>query len=264
MRSTFSNLLERRHLLWTLIGSNLKRQNKSSALGYLWWLFDPILMAGVYYIILVVLFQRGGQNRPVVLFLLCGLLPWKAFSQSVSQAIGTLRGSAGIIRAISFPKAVLPLSLVLSNAVYFIFALVVIVVLGIFYGSQYGTWPNVHYVFIPVVLLCQVLFTTGLALIMSVLGVLFLDTSNIMSHVMRMWYFLSPGLYSIHDVPESYRNIFRLNPMCEIMTSFRDILMYGRMPTAFDLGYAFMAGAGTLVVGYIFFKNFEGRLVQKL
>lgn len=264
MSSTLENLLSRRHLLSVLIASNLKRQNKNSALGYLWWILDPILMTGVYYIVLVVLFRRGGDNQPVILFLLCGLLPWKSFSQSLSQSIGSVRGASGVIKAISFPKAVLPLSLVFSNTIYFIVALLVAVAISLLYGNEYGTWPNVYYLLLPVVILIQVLFTVGCCLILAGLGVFFVDTGNIMSHILRMWYFLSPGLYDVSQVPESMLPLFRLNPFCELMTMYRDIIMWGRMPSAFDMGYAFLAGLVACTLGYFFFKHYEGRFVQRL
>jgi ABC-type polysaccharide/polyol phosphate export permease len=264
MRSSLENLWSRRHLLSVLIRSNLKRQNKNSALGYLWWLLDPILMTGVYYIVVVVLFQRGGSNQPYILFLMCGLLVWKAFSTSVGQSVESIRAQTSIIKAISFPKAVLPLSLVFSNTVHFLFALLVAVGLGVWYGHEYGTWLNIYYFMLPVVVGLQVMFTMGVVLIISTLGLFFRDTTNIIGHLLRMWYFLSPGLYSIDRVPESLQPVFRLNPFCELMTSYRDIIMWGRMPSWFDLGYAFGIGLVSLLTGYLVFRRYEGRFVQRL
>jgi ABC-type polysaccharide/polyol phosphate export permease len=251
-------------LLRVLVVSNLKRQNKNSVLGYLWWWLDPILMTAVYYVVVVILFRRGGGNQPFVLFLICGLLCWKAFADSVSQSINSLRAAGSIIKAISFPKVVLPLSLVLSNTIYFAFALMVAIGIGLLYGSEYGTWPNPYYLLLPVVMFSQMLLTAGFCLIMSTMGLFYVDTGNIMNHILRMWYFLSPGLYSVTQVPESVRPWFQLNPICELMTSYRDIIMWGRMPSAFDLGYAFMAGLVTCLIGFAMFRRFEGRFVQRL
>ena len=101
MRSTVANLWRRRHLLGVLVASNLKRQNKNSVLGYLWWLLDPILLTCVFYIVVAVLFKRHGSNQPYILFLIIGLLSWKAFSDSVSQAVNSIRGQASIIKSIA-------------------------------------------------------------------------------------------------------------------------------------------------------------------
>lgn len=264
MRSTVKNLWRRRHLLWVLTVSNLKRQNKNSVLGYLWWLLDPVLLTCVFYVVVAVLFKRGAGNQPYILFLIIGLLSWKAFSDSVGQAVSSIRGKATIIKSISFPKVVLPVSLVLSNAFHFLVALLVIVGLSLWYGSEYGTWPNIYYLMLPVVIGFQMLFTIGVALIVSTLGLFYQDTANIVRHLLRMWYFMSPGLYSIDLVPEQYRAWFRLNPFCELMTSYRDIFMRGRMPDFYDLAYAFGIGLFTCMFGYLVFKRYEGRFVQKL
>lgn len=264
MKSSVANLFQRRHLLWVVTTSNLKRQNKNTVLGYLWWLLDPILMTAVYYVLVAVLFRRGGDNQPFVLFVLCGMLCWKAFADSTMQAINMLNSQAAIIRSISFPKAILPLSVVLSNTYFMIIGLSVAVVLACVFGPEYGTWPSWRYVFLPVVIACQMLFTFGMALAMAASGVLFKDTSNIMGHVVRMWYFMSPGLYSIDNIPDRYHWLFRLNPFTELMTAYRDILMFGRVPSLFDLGYAFFAGLAACLVGFLIFRGLEGRLVQNL
>jgi ABC-type polysaccharide/polyol phosphate export permease len=264
MQSTISNLWQRRHLLRVLVISNLKRQHKNSVLGYLWWFLDPILLTAVFYIIVAVLFKRHGGNQPYIMFLICGLLAWKAFADSVSQTVLSIRSQAQIIKSISFPKAVLPLSLVLSNTIQFLVALVVVAGMGLWYGEKYGTWPNLYYLMLPVVILLQVFFTAGVAFLVSTLGLFFQDTNNIVGHLLRMWYFLSPGLYSLDMVPERYRGIFELNPFSGLMTSYRNILMWRRMPDWSDLGYIFLVGMACCVVGYQVFKRYEGRFVQKL
>lgn len=264
MKSTPSNLWARRHLLGVLVVSNLKRQNKNSALGYLWWLLDPILMTMVYYVLVAVLFKRGGDNQPFVLFIVCGLLPWKAFTSSVKQSISSIRSAKNIIKSISFPKSVLPLSLTLSNTVYFLVGILVASALASLYGPMYGTWPNVYYLMLPVIILIQLLFTVGLCLFFSTMGLFYQDTGNIMNHVLRMWYFLSPGLYSIERVPVAMRPWFRLNPFCELMTMYRDVIMWGRMPRAFDLSYALLVGVISFLIGYAVFRRSEGRFVHKL
>lgn len=264
MRSTAAKLWQRRHLLWVLTTANLKRQNKNTVLGYLWWLLDPIMMTGVYYLLVAVVFERGGDNQPYLLFLLCGLLAWKAFAGSINQSITILTSQASIIRSIGFPKAVLPLSLVLSNSVFFAFGLLVATVVALVYAPEYGTWPGWSYLLLPLVIGLQLMFTAGLALVMAVLGVLFRDTGNIMRHLLRMWYFMSPGLYSLDRVPERLQPLFRLNPFAELMTAYRDIIMHGRVPAAYDLVYAGAVGLAMLLVGYWTFIRLEGRLVQNL
>ena len=152
----------------------------------------------------------------------------------------------------------------LSNTVFFAIGLLVAVALGLWYGPAHGTWPNVYYLMLPVVIGLQVLFTVGLALVLAAVGVVFRDTGNIAGHVLRMWYFLSPGLYSLDRVPADLQPWFRTNPFCALMTAYRDILMHGRMPALYDLAYALAAGLASLGLGYLLFRRLEGRLVQNL
>lgn len=264
MQSSLKNMWRRRHLLRMLVISNIKRQNKNSVLGYLWWLLDPILMTGVYYFLVAVLFKRGDSHAPYLLFLLIGVLCWKAFADSVGQSTLMLRNQAMIIKAISFPKAILPLSIVMSNTFFFMTSLLVAVGLALVYGPHWGTWPSLYYVFLPLIIGMQVLFTVGLALLVAALGVFFADIANITGHLLRMWFFLSPALYSLSRVPKKFLPFYQLNPFSSLMTSYRDILIFGRLPALGDMAYALGAGIMSCALGLWIFKRLEGRLVQKL
>jgi ABC-type polysaccharide/polyol phosphate export permease len=144
------------------------------------------------------------------------------------------------------------------------FSLLVAVGLALIYAPNHNTWPNIYYLMLPAVILLQIFFTTGICLFMATLGLYFPDTSNIMGHLLRMWYFLSPGLYSISLVPERFVPIYRLNPFCGLMTSYRDIIMKGRMPATSDLLYVLTIGMVCFVAGFTVFKRYEGRFAQKL
>ncbi len=264
VRSSPENLWRRRHLLRELVLANLKRQNKNTVLGYLWWLLDPLLLTAVYYLVVAVLFQRQFQGAPYLLFLVCGLFAWKPFCDSLGQSVLLLKSQAALIRSIGFPKAVLPLSLVISNAVYFLVALVVPLGLGLAYGPTWHCWPTATWLLLPVVIAVQLVFTAGLALAVSVLGVLFQDTANILNHLLRVWLYLSPILYDLQQVPEKMRAAFRLNPFSSLLAMYRDLMIFGRLPAwhdlALSLGAALLFGAA----GYLFFLRHEGRLVHRL
>jgi len=159
---------------------------------------------------------------------------------------------------------VLPISIVLSNTVFFFFALAVACGLALCFGPKYGTWPNLYYLMLPVVVAIQLLFTVGVAFIVSILGLLFRDTGNIIGHLLRMWYFLSPGLYNVDIVPPDYLFTYRLNPFCGLMMSYRDIIMWGRMPAWENLGWALSTGMTSCLIGYLVFRSLEGKLVQRL
>jgi len=263
MPSTLSELWSRRHLLWVLTTSNIKRTNKHSTLGWLWWLLDPILLGTVYYVLASMLFERRA-NQPFALYLIIGLVSFKAFNEAVTQSAAVIRGRTAIVRAVSFPKMVLPLSLVLSSTFFFLFSLVVVALLASWYGPRYGTWPSLYYALLPAVIACQVLFSVGIALMAATAGVYFEDARNIVGHLMRVWYYLSPGLYSLDQIPERYHTWLRLNPFTRLMTMYRAIMMEGRPPDPSDYAMALAMGVGACAVGYWVFRRHEGGFVSEL
>jgi len=264
MRSTPRNLWRRRHLLRILVVSNLKRQNKNTALGYLWWLLDPLLMTAIYYMLVAVLFRRQAEGMPYLLFLVVGLFAWKALADSLSQSVLMLRNQAPLLRSIGFPKAVLPISLVLSNAFYFLVALAVPFLLSFLYAPEWGCWPRWTWLLVPVALMLQIIFVAGLALVVSVLGVYFQDTANITGHLLHMWMFFSPVLYTMDQVPEHLRPYFQLNPMAFLLPIYRDLMIAGRLPNWGQMLAFSLAALAVGISGYLIFLRHEGRLVQRL
>ena len=218
----------------------------------------------VYYMVVEIVFKRGGANQPYVLFLLCGLIPFKFVSQSISQSVTILPNTASVIKSISFPKAVLPLSTVFTNLVYFVFGMIIIIIAAVFYGSSHSTWPNLNYVHLISIIVVMIMLVIGLSLIVSVVAVFFNDLRNILSHVIKAWYFASQGLYSFDRLPDSILPYARLNPLAGIMNGFREVIMWNHHPYNVDFMYASIVGFVLLSIGYYFFRRMETRLVKHI
>jgi ABC-type polysaccharide/polyol phosphate export permease len=247
-------LLKHWPLLKYLVISNLKLAHRNLALGYLWWILNPLLWMLVYWLLVVGIFNRGEPNYP--LFLLSAILPWRAFVTSVGQSMTCISGQERLIKQVSFPKAVLPLSVVLSNGVSLSFGLVILILAAILYGL-----PLTGYLLLlPIIALIQLSFTAGLAFMLSVFAVYFADIRNLMQFVLRIWLYLSPSLYSIERVPLRFRDVFMLNPFAPIFTSYRDVIMYGQPPEWRWLAVATVISLATLIIGFAFFIRHEQRL----
>ena len=250
------DLLKRSELLKHLVISNLKVAHQDHVLGYLWWLLDPLLWMFVYWLLVVGIFDRGEPNYP--LFLLCAILPWRAFMTSISQSLNCVTGQERLIKVIAFPKAVLPISVVLSNAVNLAFGLAVLILTALLYGL-----PLTGYLLLlPIVALIQLLFTTGLALMLSMVAVYFADIRNVMQFALRIWLYLSPSLYALERVPVRFRTLYMLNPFAPIFESYRDIVMRGRAPQWEWLALAVVISSGVLLIGFWFFASQEKRIAK--
>jgi ABC-type polysaccharide/polyol phosphate export permease len=146
-------------------------------------------------------------------------LPWNFFNDSVFQATGSIVGNAHLIKKVYFPREVLPISIALSNLVNFLIALPVFFILAFIFGAPLTWWA----LLLPFTIAIQVAFTLGLAFFLATFNVFYRDTQHILGALMLAWFFLTPVVYQIQDVPQQITVLTitfdaqlwlrRLNPM---------------------------------------------------
>jgi ABC-type polysaccharide/polyol phosphate export permease len=223
--ANFRELVRRRELVRFLVVSNLKRSQKNTFLGYLWWLMDPLMLMLVYWLMMVIL-GRGRAMPGYPLFLFCSLLPWKSFSGALQDSVAAICKNESLIKQVPFPKAVIPISLVLSN----FFECVVGVVPLVLVGLAFHIVPTWRYLYLPVPLLVMLTLMLGLTLCVSFFGVWFRDLENILRFVTRLWWYLSPGLYTILLVEKLTKPwqvwVFKLNPFATIFPAIQSAVYF--------------------------------------
>jgi lipopolysaccharide transport system permease protein len=255
-----------RDLLYHLVVRDVKVRYKNSILGVLWSLLNPLLMMLVFTFVFKVL--RGGSRLPAYpAFILSGVLAWNLFSTSVAGATGSIVGNANLIKKVYFPREVLPIAVVLSNLVNYLLALPVYFVLA----AVLGRTPTLWALFLPLVILVQLVFTLGVSFVLATVNVFYRDTQIVMDVVLLAWFFMTPVFYSISEVaPNGARvgDLFLssfdvqrwmriLNPMASIIASYRDVLYWGAQPGLdFFLRTAVTASV-VLIVGYLIFLRFR-------
>ena len=234
MLQRFVLLYQYRELVRNLVISDLKGRYKNSALGFVWSLLNPLGMMIVFSIVFGVLL-KGGNNTidKYPLFLLCGLLPWNFFADSVLSGINSVVVNANLVKKVYFPREVLPIAGVLSHLINFLLAFVVLFVALLLFRGQFSSWLWV----LPFVILIQTLFSMGIALVLSALNVYYRDTLMIMNVLMLAWFFLTPVVYSASIIPDTVniwgfsinaqRWQYVLNPMASLINVYRDLLYWG-------------------------------------
>ncbi|HZQ97590.1 MAG TPA: ABC transporter permease [Chloroflexota bacterium] len=237
-----------RELVRNFVVRDLKARYKNSVLGFLWSLANPLLMMIVFTVVAVAVWHRDYRDFPV--FFLSGLLAWNWCAGSVVGGTYSITGNAHLIKKVAFPRELLPLSLVLSNGVNFTLAVVPFLLLA----AAFGFWPHPLLLLLPVVMLVQVLFLTGVALFLGCLNVYFRDTEQIVDTMMLAWFVLTPIFYSVEDLTQQYaRWIYYLNPMASIISTYRLIFYYHSPPDAFFMLRMTVQALLVFVVGYLFF-----------
>jgi ABC-type polysaccharide/polyol phosphate export permease len=265
IRLGFGELLQRRRLIRYLVQAELKKKGSDTLLGNVWWVIDPLLQMVVYLILVTVIFQRDTPAYP--LFLFGAILPWKWFNTSITSGIGSVVGMERLIKQINFPKLVLPVASVMSGIVNFFFGLIPLgVLIFAFYHDRATPWL----LLIPIVAFVQLLFTLPVAIVLAAVNVFYRDVSNLSGHLIRLAFYVSPGLYSIdltYKAAEKYPILAPVilgNPWNVLFTSYRDIIYDGRAPDWVGLGLVSLASIGLFAVAIVIFKRLEPSFAKVL
>src|SRR4030066_602448 len=135
MISHFKKLYAYRELLFTLIKKELKVKYRGSVLGFFWSLLNPILIMLVYSFVFSIVIKQGIPEFAI--FLICALLPFNFFSNSVNYGAGSIINNANLVKKIYFPKEIIPLSIVFANLVNFFLELIVLFIILAIFGYKF-------------------------------------------------------------------------------------------------------------------------------
>jgi lipopolysaccharide transport system permease protein len=269
LSARLATLYRYRGLIYNLVLRELKARYKNSVLGFVWSLLNPLAMMIVFTIVFGVLWPNGSIEK-YPLFLLCGLLPWNFFSNSVMGSINSIVDNGNLVKKVYFPRETLPIATVLANLVNFLLAFIVLFGVLIVFRANFSPWLWL----LPVVILIQTCFTLGIAFFLSTVNVFYRDTMMIMDVVMLAWFFLTPIFYTVELVPATLeigtlvidlrRWLYILNPMASIINMYRDLLYWGyRTDLDFFLRTAVTALA-VLAAGYWFFNRYSNRFGEEV
>jgi len=218
-------LLRHRSLIQSLVARELKARYRGSVLGFFWSFINPLLLLLVYWFVFSVVLPgiRPIDIEPYALFMFCGLLPWTWFSSSVLEASNVLIAGGNLIKKVLFPAEVLPVVTVLANMIHFLLGLPIIAAALVYFAVPVRP---LELLWLPVVVLVQLFFTLGLALIVASLTVHFRDLKDILGNLMTFWFFATPIIYPMSLAPPSGKVLLDLNPFTHLVISYQEILFY--------------------------------------
>jgi lipopolysaccharide transport system permease protein len=253
-------LPRRLDLILTLTRRELAARYRGSLLGIIWALLTPIVMISIFTIIFSGIFRAkfGASNSQwdYALYLFCGLLPWNAFQESVQLSSTTIVARANLVKRVVFPLETLPVALSLSAVANQMFGTVVLVVAAIVLRRElHGTL-----VFLPLIVVAQLMATFGFAWLVASLGVFVRDIVQGITLVLMAWMYLTPIIYPESLVPETYRAAINLNPFTPLIRNYRRVILDGIPPDWRGLAYFAVFALCTFLLGYWWFartrKNF--------
>ena len=233
LRPYLSELWSRRHFAVELARANLRSQQFNTVLGQLWLILNPLFLAFVFYL-LVNIVRDGDRGSGFFAHLMLGLFTYRLVSVSVKQGARSVVGGGRLILNAAFPRALLPISSVLTAFVRFLPMLAIYAVVHVATGLPISL--ELLWAF-PILALALVLSLGG-AMLSATAQVYFRDLANILPYFLRISLSLAPVLYYADDVPERLQPFLALNPLYGLLGSLSEAVNQGTTPSAVLLGLA--------------------------
>ena len=241
-----------RGLLWVWSLREIRVRYKQSVLGGIWAILQPFSSMLIFTFIFGFIVKMPTDGIPYPVFFYSALLPWTFFSSSISFAVPSLISNINLVTKIYFPREILPIGAVAAAFLDFVIASLLYVVLLIIYKVPI----QITILWLPVLLVMQILLTFGVSFLGAALIVSYRDIRFIIPLGLQLWMYLSPVVYPFSLVPERFKFLYMLNPMAGIIDSYRRILL-GLTP---QWEYLMVEQAIILFLfafGYLFFKRKE-------
>lgn len=242
-----------------MVKAELKSRHFRKLLGPLWWLFEPLSMAVVYFFITTILFKYStGEEH--LLFILVAVITWRWFSKSIDESPTLMTSNAHIISRTNFP--LLPLFYIFTTVqlTYFLIGLLVL----FFFLAIYGIPITSNIVYLPVIMIVQGTFILGLSSLLSRAGIYLKDLSSVVWVFTGIWFYLSPGIYPESLIPQEWRLIYDINPWVTIFSAYRAVLIDGFLPDLTKLVLWFLVFLTMTVIGLKVVSRNRGRIYKEL
>ena len=261
LRSYVRELWRRREFAVELSRTQLREQHFNTVFGQLWLVLNPLLLATVYFVLVDILRRRGGGNTEgFFAHLMICLFVFHFVQQAITVGVKSVTKGGRLILNSAFPRALLPMSAVITAFIRFLPTLIIYIPVHIASGLPVG--PELLWA-VPILALF-VLLAAGLAMLVSAVQVYFRDLANFLPYMLRIWLYTSPVLYFASEVPDRYRLILDLNPVGGLLTAWSDVLIRGHAPEPWALLLGLAWGVGVFVVAALFFMSREREFAVRL
>jgi len=251
-------LIKYRHVLYNLVNTNLRARYRRSVIGFFWSLLNPLFTMIILAVVFSTIYKLPFADFGIYIF--SGLLPWSLISNGILNGSISLVSAEGYLKKVYVPKIIFPIATVGVEAVNFLFSLVSLSVLALFLGARVS-WGLL---FLPVALLCTVLFVLGIILIVSIVNVYFRDLFHILQIVFTGLFYLVPIVYKKELFTGDLSIILQLNPFVYFIELFHQIIYEAKIPDAslwLTCGVLMLV---SLVVGLLVFRSKERELIYRL
>ena len=258
LRKYWRSLWSRRTFIAEYSRSELREQHFDSIFGQLWLILNPLLLSGVYFLLIVIIGGSGGATRYG--HLTASLFLFYLISNSLSGGVKSVTAGQRLILNTAFPRMMLPISATVIAFFKFIPTLFVFFIMRTVLGLPFG-WEMLWA--IPLILIALV-FALGVAILISTINVYFRDIASFLPYLIRTLLYLSPILYEASALKPELRILEHINPLFALLDSWSTAIVHAQTPELSSMlaasGWAF----GVLLVGTYFFLSREREFAVRL
>jgi lipopolysaccharide transport system permease protein len=247
-----------RPLLLTLIRRQYQLRYRQSAVGFFWAILPPLATLGVGTVLFDRILGVGFEGKPYGVAAMAALIPWTFFASSVASGVPSIVGALQMVTRLSFPRSVIPLSMVGLSFLDLGVAATAFVALAFLTGEGL---PITALWVLPLFLL-EIPLTVGVVLLGSAMNVFARDIRIAVPLIVQFWLLLTPVMYPLSEVPEAWRPLYLANPMSGLTVSFRRVLVFGDPPDPVLLVPSMVGAAVLLVWGLWYFSATEARFAD--
>ena len=254
----FKELYKYRELLKSNTKKEVRGKYKHSFLGVLWSFLNPLLQILVYAIVFPLILKNNQEHY--VVFLCCGLIPWNFFSIAINRSAATMLENGNIIKKVYFPREILPISVVLSEAINFVISTVIILAFVLFDGIALTP----YILFYPLILLVQCILILSISFIISAVTVYIRDLLHLITVALQLLFYATPIVYALDTIPQEFAWILQYNPMTYIINGYRDIFLNQTAPDVKMLGILLVILTVICLLSYMAFRKLQKGFAEEL
>lgn len=231
-----------------LTASELKAKIFGKSLGVLTLVIDPVLQAVIYYFLTAIVFK--GVVGASFLSLFMTVVLWQLFAKPLGNAPSAFGANAGILKQTNFSLRIVFFSFLSFELFLWVINFVILVL----FLALNGVYPNLNWVYLPVFIFAQFVFTVALAFPMSILGAYIKDLPTFLAPMIGIWFYLSPGIYDKSRIPLQYQWLYDLNPFVTFFEAYRAIF--------FKIGEVQFTGIGIVFILSVVFLILEIKFLK--
>lgn len=260
-RSNGTAIWQYRHLLMRIVRRDFLVHHQQTLLGPLWIIFQPLVMLLMYVVIFEKAVGLSTDGLPASLFYLSGIILWNLFAECFTGTSFTFLQNGTLFSKVSFPRMIIPLSVVVVNVIRFAIQFVILFVMMVYIGpTQLLTSPLLWFgsLIFSVVIIAGL--GMGLGLVFSILTAKYRDLVNVIHLISRLLMFATPIIYPISALNPEFRFWVYLNPLSSLVELFRFGLLGEGTFTMVQLLYSIACALLLVVFGWMLFNKFGNKL----